>query len=150
MSGPTPAQAAAAINNLIRLGQVALFGGLTVYGVSHSIFNVEGGHRAVVFNRLVGIKDTVSVELDELMQPSPHPVRGRHLMALAACAQVYEEGTHLMVPWFERPIIYDVRAKPVNIQSASGSKDLQTVRRPISLRPPPALAAPMVTARVRR
>ena len=41
--------------------------------------------------------------------------------------QVYEEGTHLMVPWFDRPIIYDVRAKPVNIQSVSGSKDLQTV-----------------------
>lgn len=37
-------------------------------------------HRAIVFNRLSGIKD-----------------------------QVYEEGTHLMVPWFERPIIYDVR-----------------------------------------
>jgi hypothetical protein len=43
------------------------------------------------------------------------------------CLQVYEEGTHLVVPWFERPIIYDVRAKPVNIQSVSGSKDLQTV-----------------------
>ena len=24
--------------------------------------------------------------------------------------EVYEEGTHFMVPWFERPIIYDVRA----------------------------------------
>ena len=36
--------------------------------------------RAIVFNRLGGIKD-----------------------------EVYEEGTHLMVPWFERPIIYDVR-----------------------------------------
>jgi hypothetical protein len=36
---------------------------------------------------------------------------------------------HFMVPWFDRPIIYDVRAKPVNIQSVSGSKDLQTVGR---------------------
>jgi prohibitin 2 len=59
MSGPTPAQAAQAINNILKMAQVAIFGGLTVYGVSHSIFNVEGGHRAVVFNRLVGIKDTV-------------------------------------------------------------------------------------------
>lgn len=42
--------------------------------------------------------------------------------------QIYEEGMHVMVPWFEWPIIYDVRAKPVNIQSVSGSKDLQTVR----------------------
>lgn len=42
--------------------------------------------------------------------------------------QVYEEGTHLMVPWFERPIIYDVRDRPHVIQSTSGSRDLQMVR----------------------
>lgn len=35
-----------------------------------------------MFNRIGGIKDTV-----------------------------YEEGTHFMVPWFERPIIYDVRPR---------------------------------------
>ncbi len=99
MGSVNPQQVAAALVNLGRLAQVAVVGGLGVYGLSHSLFNVEGGHRAVVFNRLVGIKETV-----------------------------YEEGTHLMVPWFERPIIYDVRAKPVNIQSQSGSKDLQTVR----------------------
>jgi prohibitin 2 len=51
-----------------------------------------------VFNRLVGIKD-----------------------------EVYEEGTHFMVPWFERPIIYDVRARPNVITSTSGSRDLQMV-----------------------
>lgn len=55
--------------------------------------------RAIVFNRLVGIKD-----------------------------EVYEEGTHFMVPWFERPIIYDVRARPNVITSTSGSRDLQMVR----------------------
>ena len=38
---------------------------------------------------------------------------------------MYAEGTHIMVPWFERPIIYDVRARPSLIQSTSGSKDLQ-------------------------
>jgi len=80
------------------LVRALLFGGAAVYGVSNSLFNVEGGHRAVVFNRLVGIKDTV-----------------------------YAEGTHLMLPWFERPIIYDVRARPSLIQSTSGSKDLQMV-----------------------
>jgi prohibitin 2 len=41
--------------------------------------------------------------------------------------QVYEEGTHLMIPWFERPIIYDVRARPSQITSTSGSRDLQMV-----------------------
>jgi len=59
---------------------------------------VEGGHRAIVFNRISGIKE-----------------------------QVYEEGTHLMIPWFERPIIYDVRARPSQITSTSGSRDLQMV-----------------------
>lgn len=42
--------------------------------------------------------------------------------------QVYPEGTHLMVPWLERPIIYDVRAQPNVVQSTSGSRDLQMVR----------------------
>jgi prohibitin 2 len=46
--------------------------------------------------------------------------------------QVYSEGTHLMVPWFERPITYDVRARAHQVSSTSGSKDLQMVN--ISLR----------------
>ena len=41
------------------LARVLLLGGAAVYGVSNSLFNVEGGHRAIVFNRLSGIKDTV-------------------------------------------------------------------------------------------
>ena len=41
--------------------------------------------------------------------------------------QVYPEGTHLMIPWFERPIIYDVRARPHLVESTSGSRDLQMV-----------------------
>ena len=47
----------AAVGNLARL---LLGGGLAVYGAANSLFNVEGGHRAIVFNRLVGIKETVS------------------------------------------------------------------------------------------
>ncbi len=66
--------------------------------LSLSLFSAKGGHRAIVFNRLTGIKD-----------------------------EVYEEGTHLMVPWLERPIIYDVRARPNVITSQSGSRDLQMV-----------------------
>jgi len=41
--------------------------------------------------------------------------------------QVYPEGTHLMIPWFERPVIYDVRARPYLVESTSGSRDLQMV-----------------------
>ena len=32
-----------------------------------------------------------------------------------------------MVPWFERPVIYDVRARPHLVESTSGSRDLQMV-----------------------
>ena len=42
------------------LGRALLLGGATIYGAANSLFNVEGGHRAIVFNRLSGIKDTVS------------------------------------------------------------------------------------------
>eukprot|EP00879_Flechtneria_rotunda_P022142 GHRR01023364.1.p1 GENE.GHRR01023364.1~~GHRR01023364.1.p1 ORF type:complete len:132 (+),score=17.43 GHRR01023364.1:182-577(+) len=80
------------------LARVLIGGGLAVYGATNSLFNVEGGHRGIVFNRLVGIKE-----------------------------EVYAEGTHLMVPWFERPVIFDVRARPSLIQSQSGSRDLQMV-----------------------
>ncbi len=32
-----------------------------------------------------------------------------------------------MIPWFEKPIDYDVRAKPRSIASLTGTKDLQMV-----------------------
>jgi len=82
-------------------------GGLGVaglaYGGSSMLFNVEGGHRAVMFHRFGGVQKGIKME-----------------------------GTHLLVPWFMKPIIYDVRAKPRSIQSMTGSKDLQMVN--ISLR----------------
>ena len=43
-----------------RLVRLALIGGAGLYAASNSLFNVEGGHRAIVFNRLVGIKERVS------------------------------------------------------------------------------------------
>ncbi|KAK4766131.1 hypothetical protein SAY87_007773 [Trapa incisa] len=82
-------------SSLIKLGIVSL----GVYAAGNSLYNVEGGHRAIVFNRVVGIKD-----------------------------KVYPEGTHLMIPWFERPVIYDARARPHLVESTSGSRDLQMVR----------------------
>lgn len=42
-----------------RLLQLLAVGGAGVYALSNSLFNVEGGHRAIVFNRIVGIKDQV-------------------------------------------------------------------------------------------
>ncbi|KAL4396721.1 hypothetical protein AHAS_Ahas01G0120200 [Arachis hypogaea] len=42
---------------LFALLKVSIFGGLAVYGAANSLYNVEGGHRAIVFNRIVGVKD---------------------------------------------------------------------------------------------
>lgn len=39
--------------------QTAVFGGAGAYGLYHSFFNVEGGHRAIVYNRFVGIREKV-------------------------------------------------------------------------------------------
>lgn len=78
------------------LGLLALAGG--IYGVTQSIYTVEGGHRAIIFSRLSGIKP-----------------------------DIYVEGLHFKVPWFQYPIIYDIRSKPRKISSPTGSKDLQMV-----------------------
>jgi prohibitin 2 len=78
-------------------GSLMVAGGLG-YGAYNSIFTVEGGHRAVIFNRLLGMK-----------------------------SQVYNEGLNFNIPWFERPIVYDIRTRPVNLQTLTGSKDLQMV-----------------------
>ena len=42
-----------------RLAGLIIGGGALLYGVSNSLFNVEGGHRAIVFNRVGGIKERV-------------------------------------------------------------------------------------------
>ncbi|KAG7865275.1 hypothetical protein KL918_004857 [Ogataea parapolymorpha] len=41
--------------------------------------------------------------------------------------QVVGEGLNFVIPWLQRPIIYDVRTKPRTITTTTGSKDLQTV-----------------------
>merc|ERR1712083_815288 len=81
-----------------RLGQLGV--GLALAGgvVNSALYNVDGGHRAVMFDRFRGIL--------------PH---------------VTGEGTHFMIPWVQRPIIYDIRARPKNVPAITGSKDLQNV-----------------------
>ncbi|OJD14119.1 prohibitin-2 [Emergomyces pasteurianus Ep9510] len=72
--------------------------GLGAYVFMNSLFNVDGGHRAIKYTRIGGVKK-----------------------------DIYNEGTHFRIPWFETPIIYDVRAKPRNVASLTGTKDLQMV-----------------------
>ncbi len=37
------------------------------------------------------------------------------------------EGTHFMIPWVQCPIIFDIRSRPKNVPTVTGSKDLQNV-----------------------
>lgn len=76
--------------------------------LSKGMYTVDAGHLAVKYNRFSGVGE------------EPH-----------------REGLNFMVPWFERPIIFDIRARPHTMTSLTGSKDLQMVN--ISLR---ALAKP--------
>lgn len=47
-----------------KLARAVLVGGAALYGATNALFNVEGGHRAIVFNRLSGIKERVRVLCD--------------------------------------------------------------------------------------
>ena len=83
------------------LGAVYKYAIPIAIGVSFAqsaIYDVKGGTRAVIFDRLSGVKD-----------------------------QVMNEGTHFLIPWLQKSIIYDVRTKPRNISTTTGSKDLQMV-----------------------
>jgi len=83
---------------LSRIGQLGMGMAITGAVVNSALFNVEGGHRAVIFDRFVGVKK-----------------------------EVVGEGTHFMIPWVQKPIIYDIRARPKNVPAITGSKDLQNV-----------------------
>lgn len=86
MSGAAPQLSAGAAKALARL---VVGGGLAVYGATHSLFNVEGGHRAIVFNRVVGIKDTVRGHTSPQHTPPchmPHAARKLAEMMLFSIA----------------------------------------------------------------
>ncbi|KAL3894571.1 MAG: hypothetical protein SGPRY_013775 [Prymnesium sp.] len=87
--------AANALNNLARAA-IGLGAGVSLF--QSSVFNVDGGFRAVMFDRLRGVQKSV-----------------------------VGEGTHFRVPWLQTPHIFDVRIRPRNISSATGTKDLQVV-----------------------
>lgn len=71
---------------------------LAVSLASASIYDVKGGTRAVIFDRLAGVKE-----------------------------EVQNEGTHFLIPWLQRAIVFDVRTRPRNISTTTGSKDMQMV-----------------------
>lgn len=92
MRMPTGGPGARGLGGLVA-GAVAL-----TSAYRYGLFNVDGGHRAVMFNKFTGVSE-----------------------------HVYGEGTHIRIPFIDMPVVYDVRAKPRNIQSLTGSRDLQMV-----------------------
>lgn len=87
--------AANALNNLAKAA-VGIGAGVSLF--QSSIYNVDGGYRAVMFDRLRGVQRTVT-----------------------------GEGTHFRIPWLQTPHLFDVRIRPRNISSNTGTKDLQVV-----------------------
>lgn len=69
-----------------------------LYAAQNSIYDVKGGTRAVIFDRISGVQQ-----------------------------EVIGEGTHFLVPWLQKAVLFDVRTKPRNITTNTGSKDLQMV-----------------------
>lgn len=85
-------------NALGRLARYSVALGVGATALQSSLFVVNGGQRAVVFNRITGVEEHV---------------RG--------------EGMHFNIPWVQRPIIFDVRTRPHAINSVTGTNDLQMV-----------------------
>lgn len=83
------------LNKLTWLGLgIAAIGGTA----NSALYNVDAGHRAVIFDRFRGVQQFV-----------------------------VGEGTHFLIPLIQRPIIFDIRSRPRNVPVVTGSKDLQTV-----------------------
>ncbi|KAM5581893.1 prohibitin-3, mitochondrial [Rosa sericea] len=88
----------AAVSFLTNLARAAFGLGAGATIVNSALYTVDGGQRAVLFDRFRGvIDDTVG------------------------------EGTHFLVPWLQKPYIFDIRTRPHTFSSISGTKDLQMV-----------------------
>jgi prohibitin 1 len=83
---------------LERLARWAIPIGAAVGAVQLSMYDVHAGYRAVIFDRLQGV-----------------------------LSESIGEGTHFLLPWFQRAQLMDIRTKPRNISTTTGSKDLQMV-----------------------
>ena len=81
------------------IGRLAGVATAGTFTVSSCIYNVDGGQRAVMFDQLRG----------------------------GILPDVMGEGTHFLIPFVQRPIIFDIRTKPREIPSVTGTKDLQMV-----------------------
>ncbi|EEC45057.1 predicted protein [Phaeodactylum tricornutum CCAP 1055/1] len=84
---------------LNRLGRATGALAVGTFTVSQCLYTVDGGERAVMFDTLRG----------------------------GILPDVRKEGTHFIVPIIQRPVIMDIRTKPREVPSVTGTKDLQMV-----------------------
>lgn len=89
------------------VAQSALYNGLFAFHIKFHIYTcyilfkqsskspipVDGGQRAVIFDRFSGVKN-----------------------------EIVGEGTHFIIPWVQRPIHFDIRSTPRAISTITGSK----------------------------
>lgn len=87
-----------AANILARLGRYAVLLGVGGSAVQASLYTVDGGERAVMYDRIQGVLPVAVVE-----------------------------GTHFRIPWLQSPAVMDIRTRPRSISSVTGTKDLQMV-----------------------
>ncbi|KDP46337.1 hypothetical protein JCGZ_10177 [Jatropha curcas] len=88
----------AAVSFLTNLARAAFGLGAAATALNASLYTVDGGQRAVLFDRFRGVIDTT-----------------------------IGEGTHFLIPWLQKPYIFDIRTRPHTFSSISGTKDLQMV-----------------------
>ncbi|KAJ4827322.1 Prohibitin-3, mitochondrial [Turnera subulata] len=88
----------AAVSFLSTLAKAAFGLGTAATVLNSSLYTVDGGQRAVLFDRFRGVIDNT-----------------------------VGEGTHFLIPWLQRPFIFDIRTRPHTFSSVSGTKDLQMV-----------------------
>ncbi|EPZ34534.1 Prohibitin domain-containing protein [Rozella allomycis CSF55] len=87
------------VNNILDwIARMSFPLGLGAFGASIAMYNVDGGERAVIFDRFRGV-----------------------------LPQVVGEGTHFLIPGLQRAIMFDIRTKPRNIATTTGSKDMQMI-----------------------
>lgn len=80
------------------LGKLAIPAAIGISLAQSSMYDVQGGQRVVLFDRLRGVlPDTIN------------------------------EGTHFLIPWLQKAILFDVRTRPRSIPTTTGSKDMQMV-----------------------
>ncbi|XP_015058883.1 prohibitin-3, mitochondrial [Solanum pennellii] len=88
----------AAVSFLTNIARAAFGLGISATVLNSSLYTVDGGQRAVLFDRFRGVID-----------------------------ETVGEGTHFLVPWLQKPFIFDIRTRPHTFSSVSGTKDLQMV-----------------------